>query len=1009
MMSVKRFLLTTAIMVGVVQVSAQPSPLDYSYCGYRMSEQPLPMARMEVYVPWKDGDNAARIQKAIDYVSALRPDKTTGLRGAVVLENGTYELSKPLRIAVSGVVLRGVEKQKTVLKKTGVDRGALLYIEGHDDRMGLDTLSVSTAYVPLNSKQLTVNGTLSVGDRIMIYRPSTEKWINALGCATFGGGADLGYFGWHPGEIDICWDRQVESATGNNITLDAPLSMTLDSKYADTKVIRYRWDGRIENCGVENLTLVSDYDKTLPQDENHCWDGVYMANARNCWVRMVDFRHFAGSAVVIQQTGSQITVEDCISREPVSEIGGLRRRTFFVLGEKCLFQRCYSEQGINDFAAGQCAAGPNAFVQCDSYESQGFSGSVGSWATGLLFDNVNIDGNDLKMTNLRIDKFGAGWNTANSLAYQSTAAGIFCDSISPDATNYTYGCWAQFTGTGSFAQSNNHVQPRSIFADLLEKRLGRDVSAQCRTLMRSTKASTSPTIEEAMQFAAEARQPRVTLDMWINRAELAAPMDFKKAKNVDRLKDSKTTQPSAQTPSFAIIGGKMVADGKLLVGGRHNTPWWSGKTRYNYLPKASYAVTRFVPGQEGHGLTDRIDSVVLRMTREHTLWYNQNYGLWYDRRRDDHERIRRRDGDTWAPYYEQPFMRSGKDKAWDGLSKYDLTRLNPWYFARLNEFADKGAKHGILLVNQHYFQHNILEAGAHWVDTPWRTANNVNDTQFPEPVPFTGDKRIFMAEYFYDITHPVRRELHKHYIMSSLDALADKPNVVHSIGEEFTGPLHFVKFWLDTVREWEAKTGKHATIALSTTKDVQDAVMADKRYADVVDIIDIEQWYYHNKGLYAPEGGVNMAPRQYARKIKSGSARFEDVYRGVSEYREAYPDKAVVYYAQKYPEMAWAVLMAGGSCPAIHVDDAGFLESVATMNPRKDVKGVYVMDNDRNDMLIYAEGLSAKVSIPAISGVYEISKIDKKSGDVKLVSNKTTLKDSYLVDGNGIFWLRKVK
>lgn len=68
------------------------------------------------------------------------------------------------------------------------------------------------------------------------------------------------------------------------------------------------------------------------------------------------------------------------------------------------FQRCYSKQGIHDFSAGFCAAGPNAFVQCDSEESLGFSGSIDSWACGLLFDVVNIDGHDLVFKNLGQDK-----------------------------------------------------------------------------------------------------------------------------------------------------------------------------------------------------------------------------------------------------------------------------------------------------------------------------------------------------------------------------------------------------------------------------------------------------------------------------------------------------------------------------------------------------------------------------------------------------------------------------
>lgn len=1008
-MSIKHLLLMIALAAGVVQVSAQPLPFDFSYCGYRMSEQPLPDAEVKVFVSWKKGDNSARIQKAIDYVSGLRPDRVSGLRGAVLLENGIYELSQPLRIAASGVVLRGSDRRQTILLKKGVDRGSLVYIEGRDDRIRLDTLSLTEAYMPLNSMSLAVDGRLSVGDQIMIYRPSTSQWIASLGCSNFGGGSDLGYFGWHEGEIDVCWDRKVSRVTGNSVTLDAPLTMALDARMGDTKVIRYRWKGRIENSGVENLTLVSDYDHDFPNDENHCWNGVYVANARNCWVRMVNFRHFVGSAVVVQRSGSQVTVEDCMSYQPVSEIGGLRRRTFFVLGEKCLFQRCYSEYGINDFSAGLCAAGPNAFVQCDSRESQGYSGSVGSWATGLLFDNVNIDGNDLMMTNLRIEKFGAGWNTANSMAYQCTAAGIVCDSVAPDANNYVYGCWGQFCGTGCFGESNNHVQPRSLYASLLEKRLGRDVSAQCRTLIRSTGASSSPTVEQALQMSTEARRPRVTLEMWIDSARFTASVASEGAKMVDRIKPLRTDAAVSVPPTFSIVDGKILVDGRLLVGGRHNTPWWSGKTRYNYLPKASYAITRFVPGQEGTGLTDRVDSVVASMAREHTVWYNQNYGLWYDRRRDDHERIRRRDGDVWAPFYEQPFVRSGKGKAWDGLSLYDLRQLNPWYFARLNEFASKGASHGILLVNQHYFQHNILEAGAHWVDTPWRAVNNVNDTQFPEPVPFTGDKRVFMAELFYDTTHPVRRELHRRYIMNSLDALADRPNVIHSIGEEFTGPLHFVQFWLDTVREWEIMTGRKATIALSTTKDVQDAVMADARYSSMVDIINIEQWFYHNKGLYAPEGGVNMAPRQYVRQIKAGSVRFEDVYRAVIECRKAWPEKAVVYYAQKYSEMGWAVLMAGGSCSNLNVTDAALLKSLATMNPLAVEHGIYSMQNPHNDVLVYAEEMTQPATVTMTQGDYAVYKVDRKSGSLQPVCGKVTLRSGYMITEKGIFWLRKIK
>ena len=85
-----------------------------------------------------------------------------------------------------------------------------------------------------------------------------------------------------------------------------------------------------------------------------------MENAQNAWVRRVEFRHFAGGAVALWENTKWVTVEDCISLEPVSEIGGYRRHTFFTQGQLTLFLRCWSERGRHDFAVGHCAAGPES-------------------------------------------------------------------------------------------------------------------------------------------------------------------------------------------------------------------------------------------------------------------------------------------------------------------------------------------------------------------------------------------------------------------------------------------------------------------------------------------------------------------------------------------------------------------------------------------------------------------------------------------------------------------------
>ena len=995
------YLLLIIYFLSLTPAGAQP--IDYSYCGYHRSEQPIPSVKVVTCVQPSGNDDAESIQAAIDWVSQQKPDKQTGLRGAVLLGEGTYTLSEPLRIHTSGVVLRGSGRDKTILRKTGYDRGALVYIEGTHNILVKDTFDVTD--VKAGSLTLSVQGgssALKPGSRLAIHRPSTSEWIDYLGCSSFGGGKRMGYWAWHPGDIDLCWNRQISAVKGSEITLNAPITCSIEQRWGGAKAMVYEHLGLVSDCGIENLSLESDYNRALPMDEDHCWDGIYLANAEDCWVRMVNFRHFAGSAVVVQKSARQVTVEDCISKQPVSEIGGFRRRTFLTFGEMVLFQRCYSEHGINDFAVGHTAPGPNAFVQCDSYESFGPSGAISSWAPGILFDVVNIDGNDIVFKNWELEKFGAGWSTANSTMWQSTASGLFC--YSPDSLNrnISHGCWGQIQGNGDYSEMNEHVKPYSLFASQLEKRLGHDVSAQCRVLERNTNASSSPTIEEAMKMAEEALKPRQTLKQWIEAATIEFPTFHPSPSTLHPSPSTFHPSPSTLHPSpstLNITNGWLTKDGAVLVGGKHQTPWWNGRTTDAAMAKAKYALTRFVPGQEGQGGTDRIDSVVAEMQRTHTLVFSQNYGLWTDRRRDDHERIRRKNGDAWAPFYEQPFARTGLvDKAWDGMSKYDLTKLNKWYFWRLQQFAKKAESIGILLKNQHYFQHNILEAGAHWVDCPWRTANNVNNTPFLEPVNFTGDKRIFTATLFYDITNPTLRHLHRQYIRQSLDAFKGQPNVIHSIGEEFTGPLHFVQFWLDVVAEWEQENGK-VLVDLAVNKDVQDAILNDPVRSKIVDIIDIEQWFYHNKGEYAPPGGVNMAQRQYMRKIRTGGARFEDVYRAVSEYRSLYPDKAVVYSAQKAPELCWASLMAGGSCAAIPVKDETFLKAVATMraDSSQASDGIYQLYGPK-DVLVYKD---SDKTIPVNDPKLKVIKIDVKTGQL------TPMKARESISGKGLFWLRK--
>lgn len=782
----------------------------------------------------------------------------------------------------------------------------------------------------------------------------------------------------------------LKNIDGNRVTVDAPITTAIEASFGGALLRAYSWPGRIHHVGVENLRCVSEFDSENLKDENHSWMAVTIENAENVWVRRLTTVHFAGSAVAIWESCKWITVQNCMSLSPISEYGGYRRHTFFTMGQLTLFVHCWSELGRHDFSVGHCAAGPNAFVQCGTDSSMDDSGPIESWASGTLYDNVNIDGNALRLRHRGSRGQGIGPATANSVIWQCSAAVIHCDSP-PGAWNWAFGCWGEFEGDGFWSESNSFVRPDSLYVAQLADRLGRRAVERVSLMKVSTSSTSSPSVSLAAELMSASHQPAATLKDYILQADEknVIQADTGKAQTLEQvlsISSSLQEQSLHRHPDKGLVlsNGLLICDGCLLAGNSGTVAWWRGNIRPRQAASFGTGVTRFVPGRIGPGFTDDLDQLTDMMVANGQATLNHNYGLWYDRRRDDHQRVRRMNGDVRPPFYEQPFARSGQGFAWDGLSKYDLTKYNPWYWSRLKEFADLCDHKDLVLLHHNYFQHNILEAGAHWADFPWRSANNINKTDFPEPPPYAGNKRIFMDELFYDVAHPARRTLHRAYIRKCLDSFADNTNVIQSISAEYTGSLEFIQFWLDTIIEWKQQTGQNPFIALSCTKDVQDAVLDDPERCRHVSVIDIRYWWYQASGkLYAPEGGKHLAPRQHARLLNPRVTSFNQVVRAVRQYRAKYPDKAVIYSADE--NYGWAVLMGGGSIPNLpRTMDRGLLRAIGRMRPfdlTDNAKDQYALAEPGESYLIYAaSGDSIQLDLAGIEGTFLARWIEPKSG-----------------------------
>ena len=805
--------------------------IDFSYAGYEGGGVALPDVPARIVVGPDGGAARARIQAAIDLVSAMTPD-AKGWRGAVLIRPGTYELDGALRIGASGVVLRGSGSSAagTTLVAVGSDRGSLLVVSGRGERQESagTRRTVADAYVPAGARELTLEhvGGLHIGDRVAVHRPSTKEWIASLGMDAFVGWRPDTRLNWPPGSRDLLWDRRVTAIDGNRVTLDAPITTALDATAGGGAVFRYSFEGRIDHVGVEHLRLVSRVDPERPADEDHAWVAITLDKVDDAWVRQVEARQFASYVVYVGADARAVTVEDCEALDPVSEIGGQRRRVFFTAGQLTLFQRCRSTGGRHDFAVGHAAAGPNVFLDVRAEAALDFSGGLESWASGLLFDNVTVRGNAIRFVNRGQGAQGAGWSVANSVIWNAEATEVEVD-VPPGAYNVAYGCRGTEIGNGIVndhrALPNRdfhrgmHVEPRSLYLSQLTERLG---AAAVQRIQRREVATSATGVRE-----------------------LTAA-------------DVPPVPTAAPGPSLRVEGGRFWTGGTLAWTKVVNWSWFQAQMPPVLAAKAGPAITRFAPGRVGPGLTDDLEAVVLGMPAGAVFY--QHYGLWYDRRRVNHNfdgSAERRTGDVWAPFVELPWARSGTGKAWDGLSKYDLTRFNPWYFDRVKAFADLADRHGRVLYYNFYFQHWLAESRSHYVDFPWRPVNAIQATGLPDENP--------AGNVFYDVGDELRRDLHRRYIRHVLDTLGRHANVVFGIDREYTGPIEFVRFWLDTIAEWQKEGGSKVRIALEIPKDQLDAILADPVRAPLITALDVHHWLYRaDGGLFAAKGGLDRAPRE---------------------------------------------------------------------------------------------------------------------------------------------------
>ncbi|NHE56540.1 hypothetical protein [Cyclobacterium plantarum] len=509
--------------------------LDWSHCGYRQSEVPIPDVPVRKIL-WplmgetsRDGtmaypsgpDSRQVIQEALNKIAGLTSD-ANGLKGAVLLKAGTYYINGSLHVP-SGVVLRGEGKDENgttlILRSSSGSRNAIEFGEGGIEQLIDGAVRISGDYLPSGSYEISVTDASSFkpGDFVFVKKTVNKKWVDELGMGERlqhirGGKEGLKKNPWQPKSYQFMHLRQIEKVNGNTILLDVMMPQSISKEHGGGEVFKADLTSLATHSGVESLRLVSNYDTSMEdtgKDANfmNFRTAISVSNAIDSWVRNVTVKHMQFAAVSIGDGSRQITVRDCKYLEPVGpNRGGFRYAYNIGGGTGHLVYNCYSEDARHDFAGGSRTMGPFAFVNSTAIRG-GQSEPHHRWGTGFLFDNITTKDGSIAAINRGDSGTGHGWAAANTMIWNCDAPNIvvfdpetegennFAIGYSGDEkegfdhkgimySNNRSGYWGTpqegkfygyaLMGSGYIESPDAPVEPKSLFVQQLIDRIGRE-------------------------------------------------------------------------------------------------------------------------------------------------------------------------------------------------------------------------------------------------------------------------------------------------------------------------------------------------------------------------------------------------------------------------------------------------------------------------------------------------------------------------------------------------------
>ena len=447
---------------------------DFSRVGYYNGDKSIPVVAVMKTIS-ASADAEKQIQDAIDAISKQPLDKN-GFRGALLLKKGTYTINGKITIENSGIVLRG-EGNDTKLIAAGTVNRPLIDVSGTGrvQEVANTRTQITDNFVPVGATSFTVasaNG-YKAGDKIIVYRPSSEQWIKDLKMDKIE--ARTGTKQWQPNEYNLQYERVITKIEGNMVFIDNPIVMAMEPKYGGGEIYKYSFDGRINNVGIENLSCESDY--LSDTAENHSWDAISFNRIENGWVRNITAKYFVFAGVHLHPWAKNISVLDSYCSDHKSVITGGKRYSFCNEGQQNLFINCHAADGRHDFVTQARTNGPNVFYNCTAIRTHADIGPHHRWSSGTLYDNVVTDG-EINIQDRGNYGSGHGWVGVTQVLWNCTVKSAAVQSPWVNGKNYCIGLKGK-KSLGRFkdrldgeweGQNKDGLEPQSLYLAQLKAR-----------------------------------------------------------------------------------------------------------------------------------------------------------------------------------------------------------------------------------------------------------------------------------------------------------------------------------------------------------------------------------------------------------------------------------------------------------------------------------------------------------------------------------------------------------